>query len=100
MVNCCYNEKEVRSRSDRDQEIKLSWAHTVTLIYTDINFWVTDSVANKAYVSLSISSHICLRWRCTMYEVSRVWAGSCRCCSLAILISIFIKAHCYCYYSN
>ena len=45
MAKCCYNGKEVRSRSDRDQKIKLSWAHTVTLIYTDISLRVTDSVA-------------------------------------------------------
>ena len=37
--------KEVRSRSDRDRDVKLSWAHTVTLKHTDINFWITDSVA-------------------------------------------------------
>ena len=35
----------MRSRSDRDRELQLSWAHTVTLIHTDINFRVTDSVA-------------------------------------------------------
>ena len=43
---CFYKGKEVRSRSDRDRELQLSWAHTVTLIHTDINFRVTDSVAN------------------------------------------------------
>ena len=47
MANCCYKGKEVRSRSDRDREVKLSSAHTVTLINTDINFRVTDSVAIK-----------------------------------------------------
>ena len=36
----------MRSRSDRDRDVKLSWAHTVTLKHTDINFRVTDSVAN------------------------------------------------------
>ena len=45
MANCFYKGKEVRSRSDRDRELQLSWAHTVTLIHTDINFRVTDSVA-------------------------------------------------------
>ena len=35
----------MRSRSDRDRELQLSWAHTVTLIHTDFNFRVTDSVA-------------------------------------------------------
>ena len=47
MANCFYKGKEVRSRSDRDRELQLSWAHTVTLIHTDINFRVTDSVANR-----------------------------------------------------
>ena len=37
----------MRSRSDRDQEVKLSWVHTVTLKHTDINFRVTDSVATR-----------------------------------------------------
>ena len=46
MANCYYKGKEVRSRSDRDREVKLSWAHTVTQKHTDINFRVTDSVAN------------------------------------------------------
>ena len=46
MANCYYKGKEVRSRSDRDREVKLSWAHTVTLKHTDINFRVTDSVAS------------------------------------------------------
>ena len=45
MANCCCKGKDVRSRSDRDREVKLSWAHTVTLIHTDINFRVTESVA-------------------------------------------------------
>ena len=35
----------MRSRSDRDRELQLSWAHAVTLIHIDINFRVTDSVA-------------------------------------------------------
>ena len=47
MANCLYKGKEVRSRSDRDRDVKLSWAHTVTLINTDINFRVTDSVARQ-----------------------------------------------------
>ena len=46
MASCYYKGKEVRSRSDRDREVKLSWAHTVTLKHTDINFRVTDSVAS------------------------------------------------------
>ena len=46
MTNCCCKGKEVRSRSDPDREVKLSWAHTVTLKHTDINFRVTESVAN------------------------------------------------------
>ena len=45
MKNCFYKGKEARSRSDRDQDVKLLWAHTVTLKHTDINFRVTDSVA-------------------------------------------------------
>ena len=45
MANCFYQGKEVRSRSDRDRDVKLSLAHTVTLTNTDINFRVTDSVA-------------------------------------------------------
>ena len=53
MANYFYKGKEVRSRSDRDRDVKLSWAHTVTLKHTDINFRVTDSVANRvlAYIS-------------------------------------------------
>ena len=38
MANCYYKGKEVRSRSDRDREVKLSKTHTVTLKHTDINF--------------------------------------------------------------
>ena len=45
MANYFHKGKEVSSRSDHDREVKLSWAHTVTLKHTDINFWVTDSVA-------------------------------------------------------
>ena len=45
MANYFYKGKEVRSRSDRDRDVKLLWAHTVTLKHTDINFRVTDSVA-------------------------------------------------------
>ena len=45
MANYFYKGKEVRSRSDRDRDVKLSWAYTVTLKHTDINFRVTDSVA-------------------------------------------------------
>ena len=47
MANYFYKGKEVRSRSDRDRDVKLSWAHTVTLKHTDINFRVTDSVARN-----------------------------------------------------
>ena len=47
MANYFYKGKEVRSRSDRDRDVKLSWAHTVTLKHTDINFRVTDSVSNN-----------------------------------------------------
>ena len=46
MANYFYKGKEVRSRSDRDRDVKLSWAHTVTLKHTDINFRVMDSVAS------------------------------------------------------
>ena len=58
MANYFYKGKEVRSRSDRDRDVKLSWAHTVTLKHTDINFRVTDSVARgrlhlKAVMALS-----------------------------------------------
>ena len=49
MANYFYKGKEVRSRSDRDRDVKLSWAHTVTLKHTDINFRVTDSVAMFLY---------------------------------------------------
>ena len=45
MANYFYKGKEVRSRSDRDRDVKLSWAHTVTLKHTYINFRVMDSVA-------------------------------------------------------
>ena len=45
MANYFYKGKEVRSRSDRDRDVKLLWAHTVTLKHTDINFRVTDSEA-------------------------------------------------------
>ena len=55
MKNCCYKGKEVRSRSDRDREVKLSWAHTVTLKHTDINFRVTDSVATLQSTSHSLN---------------------------------------------
>ena len=50
MANYFYKGKEVRSRSDRDRDVKLSWAHTVTLKHTDINFRVTDSVASVALI--------------------------------------------------
>ena len=46
MANYFYKGKEVRSRSDSDRDVKLLWAHTVTLKHTDINFRVTDSVAS------------------------------------------------------
>ena len=45
IANCCTKGKEVRSRSDRDREVKLSWSHSVTLIHTDVNFKATESVA-------------------------------------------------------
>ena len=47
MVNCWYKGKEVRSRSDHNQEVKLSWGRTVVaLMHTNINFIrVTDSAA-------------------------------------------------------
>ena len=45
MANYFYKGKEVRSRSDRDPDVKLLWAHTVTLKHTHINFMVMDSVA-------------------------------------------------------
>ena len=45
MANYFYKGKEVRSRSDRDPDVQLSWAHTVTLKHADINFRVTDTVA-------------------------------------------------------
>ena len=45
MANYFSKGKEVRSRSDRDRDAKLSWAHSVTLKHTDINSRVTDSVA-------------------------------------------------------
>ena len=48
MANYFYKGKEARSRSDRDRDVKLSWAHTVTLKHTDINFRVTDSVATES----------------------------------------------------
>ena len=41
MANYFYKGKEARSRSDRDRDVKLLWAHTVTLKHTDINFRVT-----------------------------------------------------------
>ena len=47
MANYFYKGNEVRSRSDRDRDVKLLWAHTVTLKHTDINFRVTDSVARS-----------------------------------------------------
>ena len=62
MANYFYKGKEVRSRSDRDRDDKLLWAHTVTLKHTDINFRVTDSVAtgygevNDLYIGLDHAS--------------------------------------------
>ena len=58
MANCCCKGKEMRSRSDRDREVKLLWAHTVTLIHTNINFRVTESVAMTNIVTLTYFSHI------------------------------------------
>ena len=40
----------MRSRSDRVRDVKLSWAHTVTIKHTDINFRVIDSVASAGFV--------------------------------------------------
>ena len=54
MANYFHKGKEVRSRSDRDRDVKLSWAHTVTLKHTDINFWVTDSVASVCRGSCAV----------------------------------------------
>ena len=53
MANYFYKGKEVRSRSDRDRDVKLSWAHTVTLKHTDINFRVMDSVASISQGSVT-----------------------------------------------
>ena len=53
MANYFYKGKEVRSRSDRDRDVKLSWAHTVTLVNTDINFRVTDSEATYTVFQLN-----------------------------------------------
>ena len=39
-----YKEKEVKNISDRDREVKLSWAQTVTLIHRDVYFMDTESV--------------------------------------------------------
>ena len=56
MANYFYKGKEVRSRSDRDRDVNLSWAHTVTLKHTDINFRdLTDSVARSVRKSLTHS---------------------------------------------
>ena len=55
MANFFYKGKEERSRSDRDRDVKLSWAHTVTLKHTDINFRVMDSVAILYHVHI----HVC-----------------------------------------
>ena len=57
MANYFYKGKEVSSRSDRDRDVKLSWAHTVTLKHIDINFRVTDSVAKgQEYFTFKNSS--------------------------------------------
>ena len=56
MANYFYKGKEVRSRSGRDRDVKLSWAHTVTLKHTDINFRVTDSVATVATVCVAVAT--------------------------------------------
>ena len=66
MANCFYKAKEVRSRSNRDREVKLSYTHTVTLIYShlkhaDINFRVTDSVANLYVNYLLITKELTLK---------------------------------------
>ena len=45
MANNFYKGKGVRNRSDRDRDVKLSWALTVTLKHR--YFWVTDSVATR-----------------------------------------------------
>ena len=61
MANYFYKGKEVRSRSDRDRDVKLSGVHTVTLKHTDINFRVTDSVAIQLLV-LCIDSNLGLKF--------------------------------------
>ena len=58
MANYFYKGKEVRSRSDRDRDVKLSWAHTVTLKHTDINFRVTDSVASLSRVFTATETYV------------------------------------------
>ena len=60
MANCCCKGKEVRSRSDRDREVKLSWAHTVTLKHTDIDFRVTESVATSTPDQLITNGGLCI----------------------------------------
>ena len=60
MANCFYKGKEVRSRSDRDRELQLSWAHTVK--HTDINFRVTDSVARVIQDSEIELINLITRW--------------------------------------
>ena len=61
MANCFYKGKEVRSRSNRDREVKLSYTHTVTLKHADINFRVTDSVANLYVNYLLITKELTLK---------------------------------------
>ena len=65
MANYFYKGKEVRSRSDRDRDVKLLWAHTVILKHTDINFRVTDSVAmvhlDHLLCLLELNRRVCLR---------------------------------------
>ena len=55
----------MRSRSDPDRDVKLSWAHTVTLKHTDINFRVMDSVAKLTHaVVFQAKILISLLWEC------------------------------------
>ena len=57
MANCFYQGKEVRSRSDRDRDVKLSWAHTVTLT-NKISILGLQTVARLKHAGLSLTQHI------------------------------------------
>ena len=71
MANYFYKGKEDRSRSDRDRDVKLLWAHTVTLKPTDINFRVTDSVARWWVIHELLL--VPNRWNQTLCLVPTVW---------------------------